>query len=123
MVTGSGAILIRSDEAGIRAVAVPGLEFPTDQNGRIWVHFSGHDKAQIRRSAKDVIEGHADPDRLAGKLALLGASAIGLLDVKTTPVHSAMPGVEVHAQVLESALTNALLLCPISPSSSRCSVR
>ena len=111
VVTGSGAILIRSDEAGIRAVAVPGLEFPTDQNGRIWVHFSGHDKARYV-SAKDIIEGHADPDRLAGKLALLGTSAIGLLDVKTTPVHSAMPGVEVHAQVLESALTNALLSAP-----------
>jgi adenylate cyclase len=43
---------------------------------------------------------------------LIGTSAVGLLDVKTTPVSAAMPGVEVHAQVLESALTNSLLTYP-----------
>src|SRR5206468_3614099 len=33
VVTGSGAILIRTDESGVRTVAVSGLELPTDQNG------------------------------------------------------------------------------------------
>jgi len=111
VVTGSGAILIRTDEAGVRAVAVPGLELPTDQNGRVWVYFGLHEMSRYV-SAKDVIEGKVAPDRLAGKLALLGTSAIGLLDVKTTPVHPAMPGVEVHAQVLEAALTGSLLSAP-----------
>ena len=110
-VTGSGAILIRTDEAGVRAVAVPGLEVPTDQNGRVWVYFGLHDRSRYV-SAKDVIEGKVAPARIAGKLALLGTSAIGLLDVKTTPVHPAMPGVEVHAQVLEAALTGSLLSAP-----------
>jgi adenylate cyclase len=40
VVTDSGAILIRTDEAGIRTVAVPGLELPTDQNGRIWARLT-----------------------------------------------------------------------------------
>jgi adenylate cyclase len=111
VVTGAGTILIRADEAGVRSVAVPGLELPTDQNGRVWVHFSPHDRSKYV-SAKDVIEGKAAPEKFAGKLALLGTSAIGLLDVKTTPVHPAMPGVEVHAQVLEAALTDSLLSMP-----------
>ena len=63
-------------------------------------------------SAKDVVEGNVAPERFAGKLVLVGTSAIGLLDVKTTPVLSAMPGVEVHAQLLEAALTNSLLVAP-----------
>ena len=84
VVTGSGAILIRTDESGVRNVAVPGLELPTDRNGRIWVHFSRHDKARYV-SARDVIEGKVASEKLAGKLALVGTSAIGLLDVKTTP--------------------------------------
>jgi adenylate cyclase len=111
VVTGSGAILIRTDESGVRNVAVPGLELPTDRNGRIWVHFSRHDKARYV-SAKDVIEGKVASESFAGKLVLVGTSAIGLLDVKTTPVHAAMPGVEVHAQLLEAALTNSLLHSP-----------
>ena len=52
------------------------------------------------------------PDRLRGRLVLIGTSAIGLLDIKTTPVEAAMPGVEVHAQILESVLTKTLLVHP-----------
>jgi Predicted transmembrane sensor domain len=63
-------------------------------------------------SAVDVLEGHVAPEMIAGKLVLIGTSAVGLLDVKTTPIDPVMPGVEVHAQVLESALTRALLLRP-----------
>jgi adenylate cyclase len=111
VVTGSSTILIRTDQSGIRSVAVPGLELPTDQNGRIWVYFSRHDKARYV-SARDVIEGNVAPEKFAGKLVVVGTSAIGLLDVKTTPVLSAMPGVEVHAQLLEAALTNSLLVSP-----------
>ena len=109
--TGSSTILIRTDQSGIRSVAVPGLELPTDRNGRIWVYFSPHDKARYV-SAKDVVEGNVAPEKFAGKLVVVGTSAIGLLDVKTTPVLSAMPGVEVHAQLLEAALTNSLLVSP-----------
>ena len=100
VVTESGAILIRSDEAGVRTVAVPGMELPTDQNGRIWVHFGPHDPARYV-SAKDVLEGNVTPERFSGKLVLIGTSAIGLSDIKTTPVSAAIPGVEVHAQLLE----------------------
>jgi adenylate cyclase len=109
--TGSNAILVRTDEAGVSNVAVPGLQLPTDRHGRIWMHYTRHNKARYV-SAKDVIEGKVPPERFAGKLALLGTSAIGLLDVKTTPVSAAMPGVEVHAQLLEAALTDSLLGAP-----------
>ena len=42
------------------------------------------------------------PEKIARKLVLIGTSAVGLNDIKTTPVSPAMPGVEIHAQVLES---------------------
>jgi adenylate cyclase len=111
LISGSNAILIRTDEAGVHGVAVPGLELPTDEHGRIWIHYRPPDRT-LYVSAKDVIEGKVAPDRFAGRLVLLGTSAIGLLDVKTTPVSAAMPGVEVHAQLLESALTDSLLSRP-----------
>jgi adenylate cyclase len=109
--TGASTVLVRSDESGVRTVAVPGLELPTDQNARVWVHFAPHDMAKYV-SAKDVLTGRAPPDKFADKLVLIGTSAIGLLDLKTTPVHSAMPGVEIHAQLLEAALTDSLLMAP-----------
>jgi adenylate cyclase len=111
VVADSGAILVRTDEAGVQSVAVPGLELPTDQNGRLWVHFNRHDPGRYV-SANDVLQGRVQRDNIEGKLVLIGTSAAGLLDVKTTPVAAAMPGVEVHAQILESALANSLLTYP-----------
>ena len=53
VVTGSSAILVRVDQAGVQSVAVPGLEVPTDRNGQFWVHFNHHDPERYV-SAKDV---------------------------------------------------------------------
>jgi adenylate cyclase len=111
VVTKASAILVRTDAGGVRAVAVPGLEVPTDRNGQFWVHFNKSNPARYV-SAKDILQGRVPPDRLRGRLVLIGTSAIGLLDIKTTPVEAAMPGVEVHAQILESVLTKTLLTHP-----------
>jgi adenylate cyclase len=107
----SSAILVRTDDAGVETVAVPGLEVPTDQHGQFWVHFNKHDPERYV-SAKDVLQGRVFPDRLDGKLVLVGTSAIGLLDTKTTPLDPLLPGVEVHAQILESVLTGTSLVNP-----------
>ena len=107
----SSAILVRTDQTGVRAVAVPGLEVPTDKNGQFWVHFNRHDP-QRYVSAADILNGRVPPDHLRGRLVLIGTSAVGLLDIKTTPVEPAMPGVEVHAQILENVLTKSLLSSP-----------
>lgn len=111
IVTKSDTILIKSDEAGVKSIAVPGFEVPTDRNGQLWVHFNRHDAARYV-SAVDVLEGRIGPDAISRKLILIGTSAVGLLDVKTTPLDPVMPGVEVHAQVLESALTRSVLSQP-----------
>src|SRR5262249_56777836 len=62
--------------------------------------------------AVDVMDHRVPPERIGGKLVLIGTSSIGLNDIKTTPVSPAMPGVEIHAQVLESALTGAVVVQP-----------
>jgi len=111
VVSRAGAILIRADRAGVKTVAVPGLEVPTDGRGRFWVYFNKRDPARSV-SATDVLNGRVALDRLRGRLVLIGTSATGLLDIKTTPVQPDMPGVEVHAQILENILTKSLLASP-----------
>ncbi len=109
--SGSGTILIKADEAGIQSLGVKGFAIPTDRNGQLWIHYAPRDPS-IYVSAIDVLEGRVAPDKIAGKLILIGTSSIGLNDIKTTPVTPAMPGVEVHAQVLESALTGDVVSQP-----------
>ena len=110
--TGSGTIRIKAETAGIKSLGIKGIQIPTDHNGQIWVHYAGND-ASIYVPAINVLEKNVAPDMIAGKLVLIGTSAVGLNDIKTTPVSRAMPGVEIHAQVLESTLTGAVISQPI----------
>src|SRR6266566_1975175 len=109
--SGSGTILIKADNAGIKSIGVKGFQIPTDRNGRLWVHYA-HPDPSIYVSALDVLDGRVPLEKIQGKLVLIGTSAIGLNDIKTTPVSPVMPGVEIHAQVLESALTGAVVSQP-----------
>jgi adenylate cyclase len=109
--TGTDTIFIKADQAGIKSIGVKGFQIPTDRNGQLWIHFAQHDP-QIFVSAVDVIEGSVPPEKIRGQLVLIGTSAVGLNDIKTTPASPAMPGVEIHAQVIESALTRAVLSQP-----------
>lgn len=109
--TDSNAILIKTNDAGIHSVVLGGVQIPTDRNGQFWVHFNKHNPDRYV-SAKDILEGTVDPKKLRGKLILVGTSAIGLFDIKTTPVDAAIPGVEVHAQALEAIMSKAFLTRP-----------
>jgi adenylate cyclase len=110
--TGSGTILIKAEKAGITSLGIKGFQIPTDHNGQLWIHYAPND-ASLYVPAINVLEKNVAPDMIASKLVLIGTSAVGLNDIKTTPVSRAMPGVEIHAQVLESALTGAFISQPI----------
>ncbi|MBV9984218.1 adenylate/guanylate cyclase domain-containing protein [Bradyrhizobium sp.] len=111
VVSGSDTILVKTNEDGIVGVRVGRFQIPTDSHGQLWVHFARQDPS-LYVPAVDVLEGSVAPDRIAGKFVLVGTPALGLNDIKTTPVDPAMPGVEVHAQVLEAALMGAVLSQP-----------
>jgi adenylate cyclase len=110
---GSGTIMIKTDKSGIDSVILQGLKLrvPTDSLARFWVHYARNDPS-IYVSAVDVLDGRVPPEMIARKLVLIGTSATGMNDIKTTPVSRAMPGVEIHAQVLEAALTGSALSRP-----------
>lgn len=76
-----------------------------------WLHlpFSGPPGTYRTVSYVDVLSGIVGPEQLKGKLVLVGATAPGLGDVYPTPVaglNRAMPGVELHATVLDTLRSN-----------------
>jgi adenylate cyclase len=62
--------------------------------------------------AADVLARRVGARELAGRVVLLGSSAPGLADLRATPVHRALPGVEVHAQLLAGLEDNDLSVRP-----------
>lgn len=117
---------VRVDRDGVRSITVAGRVVPTDPDGRAWIHFSRALDARFV-SAADVLAGRVDRDRLEGRVVLLGATALALGDVQATPVATwhadprgkrepirddRMPGVEIHAQLIENILDGAPLSRP-----------
>jgi adenylate cyclase len=97
--------------SGIAGVKVAGVAIETDSNARLYIRFGPHDPARFV-SAADVIAGRIDPQRFQGRLVLVGTSAAGLRDIRSTPLTSDMPGVEIHAQLLENVLAGDYLRRP-----------
>ena len=85
---------------------------PTDQHARIWVYFTPHAKLRdtMYISATDVLNGRVDPARIKDKFVLVGTSAQALRDVRATPLDKTLPGVEVHANILENILFDQRLI-------------
>lgn len=96
---------------GITTVAVGETVIPTDRDGQLWLSFSGHDPKRTI-SAADVLEDKTPPDALRGRIAIIGTSAPGLLDLRATPLDPVISGVEINAQGLEQLLSNRLLVRP-----------
>jgi adenylate cyclase len=106
--TGGRTLVVRAGRDGIEAIifsgaGMPSIVVPTDRRGRLWVHFSEHDPARYV-SARHVLDGTVPRERLAGRLVLVGTSAVGLQDIRATPVTGSIPGVEIHAQLIENIL-------------------
>ncbi len=105
-------ILVKANRAGITFLGISNnLQLPTDGQGRVWPHFSKGDRSKYV-SAKDVLNGTVDQSLIKGKLTIIGTSAVGLVDIHAVPTEPVMPGVEVHAQLIEAALHKAFLSRP-----------
>ena len=114
--TGGTTLLVRldRDKLGVQDVVLQGPNYviPTDAEGRLWPHYAKYNPDRMV-SAKDVLAGKPEAlAKLKGKLVLMGTSAAGLRDIRSDPVNDGYPGVEVHAQLLESILTSSLLSQP-----------
>lgn len=88
----------------IEAVRVGDHRIPVDRNGAVLVPYLGPQGSFPYVSAADVISGEVDPGVLEDRIVLMGATAAGLLDLRSTPVQNVYPGVEVHANVVAGIL-------------------
>jgi adenylate cyclase len=82
---------------------------PTDRYGRSLIYYYGPWQTFKHFSISDILEGQLKPGELQGKIVLIGASAVGIYDLRVTPFSAAMPGVEKHASVIASIMENRFL--------------
>jgi adenylate cyclase len=118
---GASTLVVRSSNAsgetafgastGVNAVRIGALTVPTDASGGVRVHFS-ETTPHRHIPAWWVLEGQVDPAEVAGRIILVGATATGLYDIQATPLDPALPGVDIHAQLIEHILAGENLVRP-----------
>ncbi len=81
---------------------------PVDEYSAVMVPYIGPQKTFTYISAIDILNRTADKKNIQNKIALFGTSAAGLLDLRTTPLESAYPGVEVHANIIQGILDQSI---------------
>ncbi|ASP40739.1 adenylate/guanylate cyclase domain-containing protein [Bacterioplanes sanyensis] len=103
------------DDVGIASVPVGELSalhhlhlldqhIRTDAAGRVIVPFRGKKGSYVYVSAAQLLAGQVDSEILEGAIVLVGTSAQGLADLRTTPLQTQYPGVEVHANLIDGLL-------------------
>lgn len=78
----------------------------TDGIGRVYIPYLGPSKTFKYYSASDIMNNKLPENSLQNLLIFVGTSAVGLGDVRATPVESVYPGVEIHASVAEGLFAN-----------------
>ncbi len=88
------------------------IAIPTDESGNLFINYQGKSRAIRTLSFSDVLQGRIQYN-FTGKIYLIGASAAGLEDLKTTPLTTRnYPGVEIHATIIHSLLNHDFIRKP-----------
>ena len=101
---------VTMQDGRMEQVQVGDYIIPTDRYGRYMVNFNGPANTYPTVSWIDVEEGRVDPAALNDKIVLVGPTAIGLGDVLPTPFDPVLPGVELHANIIDNVLQQNYLV-------------
>jgi len=101
-------------QAAARADAAPEwlkvgpLRIPVDDQAAALIPYRGSKHSFPYIPLADVVKDRVEPKALRGKIVLIGASAHGLYDLRSTPVDSVFPGVEIHANLVAGMLGSTI---------------
>ncbi|OQW52335.1 CHASE2 domain-containing protein [Candidatus Raskinella chloraquaticus] len=96
---------------GVNAVKIGQFVIDTGSSGDVRVRFSAHEPRRFV-PAWQILADEIKPDEIEGRIFFIGSSAAGLLDQRTTPIDATIPGVEVHAQLVEHIIAGGQLSRP-----------
>jgi adenylate cyclase len=89
---------------GAESVKIGNTIIPTDESGRLLVNYLGPAKTFPHYSISDILKGRIPAEKIRDKIVIVGATAIGIYDLRVTPFGATYPGVEIHATVIDNIL-------------------
>lgn len=97
---------------GVDSIMLGNHAVITDERGMALINYRGPKKTFPHYSFSDVISGEVPPDALKNKIVLVGATAMGIFDLRVTPTDVAFPGIEIHASIIDNVLGGDFIYRP-----------
>jgi len=92
-------------------VKIGPLRIPVNDDGQFWVYYTPEKKERYI-SAYKILTKSVDPTRIKDKIVMVGTSAEGLKDMRSSPLNLFVPGVEMHVNIIEQALQGKFISRP-----------
>jgi adenylate cyclase len=108
---GASGIFNFGTETGAAKMRIGQLILSPTYNIQILLYDTGPQPARYV-SIADLFDPGFDASQISGQIVLIGTTVEGLHDIRATPLDPVMPGVEIHAQVLEQLLSGKYLTRP-----------
>jgi len=97
---------------GVEGIKMGKRLIPTDEEGQVLINYLGPAKTFSHYSISDILHGKLPKGTFKNKIVLVGATAIGIYDMRNTPFDSVFPGLEIHATVMDNVLKNNFIHRP-----------
>jgi adenylate cyclase len=113
-----GAVVVDIEEFGVSRIILAGdesIEIPVNERGEMFINYYGPQHTFPYYSVVDILDGKIGKEELAGKMVLIGSSAIAIEDFRPTPFEEVFPGIEIHATVIDNILNDRYLRAPKFP--------
>jgi adenylate cyclase len=94
------------------AITIKEHTIPIDRDGSIMINYRGGPKTFPHVAITDILNGKADKSLLSDRVIIVGATATALSDIRSTPFSTVSPGCEIHANIIDSILSNDQLYQP-----------
>ena len=88
------------------------LCLPTAEDGSMLINYRGNVHTFPHFSITDILSGKVPDSALKDKIVLVGATAVGIYDLRVTPFSTNFPGLEIHANIIDAALARDFLEPP-----------
>ncbi len=109
---GRPPLAITFSQLGVEEVRLGPRRVPVDRFGRLLINYLGGPGIFPTYSAAAVLEGRVPPGALKDKIVLVGATAVGIYDLRVTPFSGIHPGVEIQATVMDNLVSGRFMRTP-----------
>jgi len=103
-------ILLTLSDFGVSNINLNEISIPTDEDGKLLLNYYGESGSFPVYSAIDVLNGLLSKEKLENKLVFVGATEIGIADIRATPFDPTSPGVELQATAASNILDGRFLI-------------